>query len=282
MSSSQQSSPAGAAARIKHFYLGSAESTGSGNYLPRLYFEARIDFSDVRSGLRETVGAGYAVEILPFDDEMRWTTDMVFPVDSTMLVAGIPDHPRLQAVPAYLDDSVLRTGETRFLEFLLRFYKLRVLRNFSLNVYSRPGDSREAFEARCVELLNEPFHRDMDHLGEIYQRKLDQIKEKHLKPRDWSDMLHHASERVAQLFLNVELTLAPVTETQDSVSASISELEERLVSLEWEAHKDIQRLLAAYQERARNVDEYIIHPCFKDIHLARTCILWMPVEAESR
>jgi hypothetical protein len=31
-----------------------------------------------------------------------------------------------------------------------------------------------------------------------------------------------------------------------------------------------------------NIDEYIIHPNPRDLHLVRTCILWMPAEAWGR
>ena len=43
-----------------------------------------------------------------------------------------------------------------------------------------------------------------------------------------------------------------------------------------DVRRDIGRLLNSYQEKVRNIDEYIIHPGLKDLHLVRRCILWMP------
>ena len=58
------------------------------------------------------------------------------------------------------------------------------------------------------------------------------------------------------------------------------EMEERLLSLELEAQHAIAGLWRfLYREKARSVDEYILHPNLKDIHLVRSCILWMPAGA---
>jgi hypothetical protein len=57
------------------------------------------------------------------------------------------------------------------------------------------------------------------------------------------------------------------------------DLEQSLESLEIDARLDIRRLLNSYQDKVRNIDEYIIHPGLKDLHLVRTCIAWMPAKA---
>ena len=43
------------------------------------------------------------------------------------------------------------------------------------------------------------------------------------------------------------------------------DLEQALESLEIDARLDIRRLLNSYQDRVRNIDEYIIHPGLKDL-----------------
>jgi hypothetical protein len=56
----------------------------------------------------------------------------------------------------------------------------------------------------------------------------------------------------------------------------MTELEERLRSLEVEARQAIKNLQESYQEQSQALDEYILHPNPKDIHFVRSCILWMP------
>ena len=62
-------------------------------------------------------------------------------------------------------------------------------------------------------------------------------------------------------------------------SPGMRELDERLLSLELEAHQMIARLFDSYDEKACAVDEYILHPNLKDIHFVRSCILWMATGA---
>ena len=54
------------------------------------------------------------------------------------------------------------------------------------------------------------------------------------------------------------------------------DLQERLASLESEAHQAVAEIWESYKEKARSVDEYILHPNLKDIHFVRCCILWIP------
>ena len=51
------------------------------------------------------------------------------------------------------------------------------------------------------------------------------------------------------------------------------------MSLAVEAKEVIAELWDSYEEKARSVDEYILHPNLKDIHIVRSCILWIPAKA---
>jgi hypothetical protein len=61
-----------------------------------------------------------------------------------------------------------------------------------------------------------------------------------------------------------------------------SDLEQCLETLEVDVRQEIRRLLNSYQEKVLNVDEYIIHPNLRDLHLVRACILWIPEGALER
>jgi hypothetical protein len=62
-------------------------------------------------------------------------------------------------------------------------------------------------------------------------------------------------------------------------SPDMQELEEQLISVELDARRAIAKLEDSYAEKARSIDEYILHPNLKDIHFVRSCILWMPGQA---
>jgi hypothetical protein len=294
MTLTSQFHPENSDKKIKHLFLAAEIPQGCAiEYVPYFYFEAKIDLADVRSGLRKTFGIYNAMEIAPsnLDGDLLWTKDMVLSVEPSDIQADIPSFAKLRTLPAHITSGVMTQLETHFLHYLMRYFEARVFRNFSLGLYSTCEESFREFLMRCVDTLKEPFRADLDVLHETYKRKLDQIKEKYLKAGVFEDsetsnkalqsknVLHQMSERIADIFLRVEFCIdtPPIIERQD-VPREI-ELEERLVALEGEACQSIMRLLNDYREKARNIDEYIIHPSLKDIHMVGDYILWMPAKA---
>ncbi len=285
---SQALQPKDSAGKIKHYYL--PAGSNQAEYVPRLYFEAKVDFVDVRSGLRHTSGVSKAMEIWDFDGDALWTEDMVWPVDSTNLKTGLPQGYPSRPLPACVDTAFLSRCETQFLQYMLRYFGITVYRNFVANVYSGPGESYDDFAGRCLDLMGEPFRRDLDALYEIYERKFAQIKER-FKPEESDallsserasyihNLMHEASERLDGLFLRAKLIRDGASQVEHRREPGRNELEQKLWSLEVEANQAIDALMSAYGEKVLNIDEYIIHPSLKDIHLVRSCILWMPLEA---
>ncbi len=277
------------ASRLKHCFLTGGVSFGAGTeYAPRLYFEAKIDFADVRSGLRETCSVCSAVDMFPLDEGVLWTEDMVRPVDPAQIHSEPPREAKFHAIPDFLDAQAVALAETQYLHFLLRYFKVRIYRNFTLNVYSGPAESLSDFTVRCRELLRESFRKELDRLQEVFVRSIEQIRGKYLKTSRWEeydspsrslqlkDIVHQSLDRIAQLFLQAELDLGSCSPAPACRCAARLELEERLCSLEEDAYRAIGRLVATWQDRVRNIDEYIVRPNLKDIHLARTRILWVP------
>jgi hypothetical protein len=282
--------------KIKHLTLKVPRSAEVEEYVPRLYFEARIDLSDVRSGFRDTYSLNKALEIHPMEGDVMWTPDMAVAVDTSLVELGLPPGEKSRELPDYVDAAQLSRLETLFLAYLMRYFEVRVFRNFALNVYSGPGESLEDFKLRCLDILGEAFRRDLDALHEVLVRKLEQLREKDLRESaglsstldfdiakidsQVKSRMHEVSESITNLFLNTELSL---NSNQDAPSypSRTTEFDQRLSLLETETRHEIQRLTGVYHDRLQNIDEYLVHPNLKDIHLVRTCILWMPAEAVS-
>jgi hypothetical protein len=135
------------------------------------------------------------------------------------------------------------------------------------------------------------MRHELDLLHDVFNRRLEQIKQKYLSagvPSDLEqakidsrnkDLFTRASERIDDFFVRVDLNLNPASDVLHK-ALGIQELEDQLFSLEREVQQAIKKLLNSYAEKARTIDEYILHPNLKDIHFARSCILWMPVKAE--
>ena len=271
-------------------------------FAPRLYFEAKIDFNDVRSGFRDTCSVSKAMEIYPIDDDVLWTEDMARDIDPLLVASGTPATGKLHSLPSFVDSEAMIRMEAMFIDYLMRHSAVRVYRNFAVNVYSNPGESLEDFRSRCTEIMGEPFRKDLDGVHEMFQRKLEQVREKCLRESvglvptsgdfdeirrnsHWKSKIHKVSERIADLFLKTELLKAePDVESQELRSnypvPGLQLVDERLQYIESEARQKILHLLNQYGEKLRTIDEYTIHPNLRDIHLVRSCILWMPQEAQ--
>jgi hypothetical protein len=284
------------AVEIKHLTLkGREPARDSVEFVPRIYFAARIDLSDVRSGLRGTYNVSRAFDLFPMDGDTLWTQDMVRDVDPAHLESGMPEAGKARPLPAFFDAEFLQRTEGRFFSYLMRYYGVRVYRNFTLNAYSALGENLQEFKHRCAELLGESFRKELKSLHEVFQRKLEQTREKCLKDsgdpitsRDfeetkrvvhWKSRVHDMSEKLAEVFLKTELTLTPKRPAESLPAQNLIEPDDRLQLLELEAQQQIYQLVEQYLDKVQAMDEHVIHPNLKDIHLVRTCILWMPTDS---
>src|SRR5262245_51939816 len=182
MSSSVHSPPSqpGAPPPVKHLYV--VPDPGEGvEYVPRLYFEVKIDLSDIRSGFIDTCSVNAALEIYPLESaDSIWTRDMALAVDPSRVASARPPEISLAPLPTYVDPEYLGRTETLFLSFLMRYYSVPVFRNFALKLYSSPGETAGEFKSRCLDLLSESFRKELDELHETFVRKLEQLRQKYL------------------------------------------------------------------------------------------------------
>jgi hypothetical protein len=280
--------PSHVADRIKQLYQRLEDSSGSAaEWVPLFCVEARVDFNDVRTGFRETVSLSKALEIYSDNAELLWTDDMIRDVDLLKASSSAPEGVRLSALPDFVNANFLTRMENQFVQYLLRSFETKIYRNFDLNVYSLSGESRSDFCKRCRDLFAGAKRRELDQSHEVFNRKLEQVKQKYIgvtdsgeleKARSESrnrDVFSRCSEQMTELFNSAELRLKPLP-YPPRISSNMQELEERLLALEWEARQAITRLADFFEEKANAIDEYILHPNLKDIHFVRSCILWAP------
>jgi hypothetical protein len=277
---------------INNLYV-SAEAFESraSEYFPYFYVEARIDFSDVRTGFRETISLNKALEIYSNQGDLLWVEDMIQDVNPQKISSHPPESFYLKSLPDFLNDAFISRMETQFFQYLLRSFVTRIFRNSVLNVYSNSGESRVDFTLRCMDLFDGMMRQELDQVRDIFNRRLEQFREKYAvfdeseamemarRESQIRDVFAYYSERIVGLFLKGDLQ-------PDAVHASIGryqgvlELEERLIGMEAEAQRAVIELRESYEEKSRALDEYILHPNLKDIHIVRSGILWMPQKAE--
>ena len=151
-------------------------SSGGGDYEPRYYAQARIDFNDVRTGFRATIDLARAVELSRGAAELLGRRD---DHDPSRTVSSPPGEARLYPLPDYVDAPFLALMETQFVGYLLRSFAVRVYRNSDLGAWSASGETRADFLARCLELAEGPVRSELDLLRDRYNRRLEQLRKKY-------------------------------------------------------------------------------------------------------
>jgi len=276
------------ASPIRHFHLKPEPGAPIDAFVPFFYIEAKIDLADVRSGWRESLSLARALEIVRFEEDALWTEDMVREIDPASVESGPPAPGTVQPLPQHVDAAHLQCIEGQFLRYLLRHFEVRIFRNPYLRLYSLPGEPKDDFTARCLEMLARPFRAELDSIRELCDRKLERVKIKYLKSdsdrgfaeerasAEVRNRIHGMAERVEELFVTAELTAEPSAGAPVYSSTADGTLEQRLASIESEARDAIRRLATEYTEMAENLDEYLVRPSLKDIRLGGVSILWIP------
>ena len=231
-----------------------------------------------------------ALEIYAASADLIWSEDMIQDVDSQKVSSSAPGDILLRRLPDFVDAAYISQMETQFIQYLLRSYKTKIFRNFELDVYSSAGESLPDFNSRCLELLEGSKRHELDVLRDVFNRRMEQIKQKYLGANiseniemarmesQSKDIFSQYSERIAELFLKPELGLS-IDGNSPHVLRKNLELEERLLALEMEAKQAIARLWDSNKAKSQAIDEYILHPNLKDIHFVRSGILWIPAKA---
>ncbi len=256
-------------------------------YVPHLYLESKIDLSDVRTGFNETYNINRAMEIPSDISEPFWDDDVVWEINPGKLATTVPEERSFKDLPEYVDGKYLAWIETQFIQYLLRAFKIKVYRNYNLDVYSFSGESLNDFIIRCVDLHKGMMYSEFDSVHGIFKRQLERLQQKYLRVEGAEELenfktesynrelFHRISERISALFLRTEFSIQHVDPPSESASR-IHEMEERLWELHRQARNAVIRILDSYEEKIKSIDEYILHPAMKDIHFVSSCILWMP------
>lgn len=278
---------AGSAISLKQFHVASCEAAA--DWVAHYWFEARIDFADVRSGLMETCTVCRGLEICPLDDDVLWTKDMVVPLDLEVITPGAPPGGATRQLPGSVATETAQRLESRAALWLMRYFERRLYRNAELHTYSHPTESFEEFQLRCSDLLSESCRHVLDDVREQFERKLDRIKENYLRDERAgefdrervrsrvSSRIHDSSEHMTELFLSSGILADDPLPSHPPVGPGDPDYEEELRTLEAEACVAIARVLSDFRERARNIVDHVVHPTLRGVHVVRAGIVWLPI-----
>ena len=149
-------------------------------------------------------------------------------------------------------------------------------------MYSAPGESREAFLARCIEEANRKLEDEAERLESTFRRRIDQVKEK--SERDHRDLEDKNPRPADGPLENVNVpwgqTLYNITSGKPAAVAdapqSMLEIDymEKIAQIQRAWDKELQGLREELFVKAKEIEEMTVTPSPKNIEITRYLILW--------
>jgi len=198
--------------------------------------------------------------------------------------------------------SFFRSAEKEIEEHLYRNLTLTLYRNDGLKLYSRVGESREAFTARCLAEAEERADADAEKLRNRYEmrlktanRKLDDAErrvrelEVDTEQRRQQELIAGAGE-VLSMFLGGRRrtrSLAGISSRRSqtrrtrerlrSAEEKLEDYQEEILELEEELSEEIRGIWAGWQEKASELDEFEVGLERTDVQLDELTVFWAPM-----
>ena len=221
--------------------------------------------------------------VLEVDHDSRDFTDVTTaPVPYALADARIDSKRFWSSLSSTLEESMYREG------------KVTIFKNAPLKLYSRVGEPIEDFAARCEAAADEAADRETAKLRGSYERRLRRIQlaiDKYAAQADAAaqdarsgdidlvtgtvfDMLtgRRRSRSISSATKARRAAQRKVDAATDRVEAKVAEYE----VLQEEFQDEVSDLVAAWDEKATDIEEVAIGLEKNDITIADTILVWVP------
>jgi len=239
-------------------------------------FEVKIDQRDVRSGLQRSDLGFFEADWLE-DPDLDWTRDMVRRLESTVLQGTTPREG--VELPSFVDEKITR--------YFTRYYRTPLYRNYGLDLYSLPHESRDDFRSRCEELLLDEFTRAFLKEKEIFVHRFLDLEQKQLKLLEEEKLeyvIHQwRSNQIQEIFSQVREALNRCTlhglnrdffEDLQWTAQLPPDGQDRLQDLWLEFSSRYHRIREDFQKRVDAIEPYEAPLARSQIEIVSRGILW--------
>ncbi|MGK2857731.1 MAG: GHMP family kinase ATP-binding protein [Thermoanaerobaculia bacterium] len=255
-----------------------------GPYKPFLLVEGLLTFENGALSIHHEVERTRIAPIDTVRERVDWSAGRALDTSRLALTAD-PDATRELAVSPEDDGLVaaLADAEMGFREFLAETERLIVFENHSFDVASEPGESREAFIARCLELADEKTENLADRLESTFRRRIDQIREraeKDIREREERDedsgvdSPGDAGIGWGQELYNI--TTGKTSSPREADSPEEADFMEKIALVQKQWKRELDEARNELEAQARAVEEISITPALKSIEISRAMLLWAP------
>ncbi len=269
-------------------------------YRPALLAQAMVRYLDRKIGLdHDKTVTALTTDISP-RGVVRWEDVLTESVETTSLDRGAAPEARFADLAAPLNDAtVLKEIKADFLDYIYYSAGLRLQSNSSLKLVAQPGMTEEGFRKKCAESAQEAREAEEDKLRDKYEKKIKSIEDKLAKEeRELAEDQAEAQARKIESYVGTAETLAGFLGfgRKRSISATMSkhrmtkkaeaDIEESkeeieavkrdLAEIEKELIQELEEIKERWEEAAAEIEETVITPYKKNIHLELFGVAWMP------
>jgi len=270
---------------------------------PSVVVESRVHLERKGIGLARDVDEVWR---LPVDDEGRVAWDAAEPLeDAPELASEPPPSARFPSVAPARLETELGTVEREFVAWRAR-RATPVLANPALDLVAEPGESREAFLARCLEVADRADDADQERARARFEKRMDAVRRRLDRERDELDRdrtqldSRRAEEKlgVVEGLFSVLLgsrsarsaagTLASRARTtatkrrmrqraEGAVLESEHEIErlaDELEDLADEMQAEIDRVAAESETKASKLEDVAVRPARTQVEVRRVRLVW--------
>ncbi len=269
-------------------------------YRPALLAQAAVRYLDRKIGLDHDKTVTALATDVSSRGVIRWEEVLAERVEPASLDRAPAPEAQFANIEAPLNDAkILKELEKDFLDYIYYSAGLRLPSNPALNLVAQPDMTEGEFRNQCAEAAQEGREDEEDKLRDKYEKKIKSIKGKLAREeRELAEDQAEAQARKIESYVGTAETLAgflgfgrkrSISATMSKhrmtkrAEADIEESEEEietfkrdLVEIEEELVQELEEIKERWGDAAAEIEETVITPYKKDIHLELFGVAWMP------
>ena len=269
-------------------------------YRPALLAQAAVRYLDRKIGLDHDKSVTARTDDVSPRGAVRWEEILTERIEITSLDRGPAPEARFADLAAPLNDAkILKEIKKDFLDYIYHSAGLSLPSNPALNLVAQPGMSEGEFRKQCAEVAQEGREAEEDKLRDKYQKKIKRIRDKLTKEeRELSeDQAEHQARKV-EGYISTAETVAGflgigrrrsisatmskhrmTKKAEADIEESVEEIEtfkRELAEIEEELVEELEEINERWGEAAALIEEMVITPYKKNIHLELFGVAWIP------
>lgn len=270
-------------------------------YKPALLAQAKVRYLDRKKEIDHDDAVTALSHEVDVRGVVRWEEILTSQVDAASLDrTPAPEAQFTDLVDPLSNASTLKALQKDFVDYVYHNAGLSILTNPTLKLFAEPGVSRADFMKQCTQSAQDGLDEETEKLKKGYETKIKRIEERlareqrelaedqaDLQSRKMEELATHAENvlglfsgsrsrrRVSSSLSKRRMTSKAKADVEESLDV-IEDLKEELAELEDELADELDELNQRWSDAAAEIEETVITPYKKDIHIDLYGVAWFP------